>query len=90
MVQLSHLYMTTGKIIALTGWIFVDKVMSLLINNASRFVHSSPSKEQASFNFMAAVILKPKKIRSVTASTFLPFYLPCDGTRCNDLRFFNV
>ena len=31
-------YMTTGKIIALTGWIFVGKVMSLLINNTSRFV----------------------------------------------------
>ena len=29
MVQLSHLYMTTGKIIALTMWIFVGKVMSL-------------------------------------------------------------
>ena len=30
MVQLSHLYMTTGKNIALTRWTFVDKVMSLL------------------------------------------------------------
>ena len=30
MVQLSHLYMTTRKIIALTIWTFVDKVMSLL------------------------------------------------------------
>ena len=32
MVQLSHLYMTTGKTIALTGWTFVCKVMSLLFN----------------------------------------------------------
>ena len=31
-VQLSHLYMTTGKTTALTGWTFVDKVMSLLFN----------------------------------------------------------
>ena len=31
-VQLSHLYMTTGKTIALTRWTFVDKVMSLLLN----------------------------------------------------------
>ena len=31
-VQLSHPYMTTGKIIALTRWTFVGKVMSLLIN----------------------------------------------------------
>ena len=32
MVQLSHLYMTTGKTIALTIWIFVSKVISLLFN----------------------------------------------------------
>ena len=32
-VQLSHPYMTTGKTIALTGWTFVGKVMSLLFNN---------------------------------------------------------
>ena len=37
-VQLSHPYMTTGKTIALTTWIFVGKVMSLLFNNLSRFV----------------------------------------------------
>ena len=35
-VQLSHLYMTTGKTIALTRWTFVDKVMSLLLNMLSR------------------------------------------------------
>ena len=38
MVQLSHLYMTTGKTIALTRQTFVDKVMSLLLNMLSRFV----------------------------------------------------
>ena len=38
MVQLSHLYMTTGKTIALTIWTFVDKVMFLLFNMLSRFV----------------------------------------------------
>ena len=37
-VQLSHPYMTTGKIIALTRWIFVGKVMSLLFYMLSRFV----------------------------------------------------
>ena len=31
-VQISHLYMTTGKTIALTRWTFVGKVMSLLFN----------------------------------------------------------
>ena len=37
-VQLSHLYMTTGKTIALTRQIFVDRVMSLLFNMLSRLV----------------------------------------------------
>ena len=37
MVQLSHLYMTTGKTIAWTMWTFVGKVMSLLLNTISRF-----------------------------------------------------
>ena len=37
-VQLSHLYMTTGKTIALIRWTFVDKVMSLLFNMLSRLV----------------------------------------------------
>ena len=37
-VQLSHPYMTTGKTIALTGWTFVGKVMSLLFNMLSRLV----------------------------------------------------
>ena len=37
-VQLSHLYMTTGKSIALPGWTFVGKVMSLLYNMLSRLV----------------------------------------------------
>ena len=37
-VQLSHLYMTTGKTIALTKQTFVDKVMSLLFNTLSKLV----------------------------------------------------
>ena len=38
MVQLSHPYMTTGKIIALTRWTFLGKLMSLLFNMLSRLV----------------------------------------------------
>ena len=38
MVQLSHLYLTTGKTIALIRWTFVSKVMSLLFNTLSRLV----------------------------------------------------
>ena len=37
-VQLSHSHMTTGKTIALTGWTFVGKVLSLLFNMLSRLV----------------------------------------------------
>ena len=48
-VQLSHPYMTIGKTIASTRWTFVGKVMSLLFNMLSR--------EQASFNLMAAVTI---------------------------------
>ena len=38
MVQLSHLYMTIGKSIALTIWTFVSKALSLLSNTLSKFV----------------------------------------------------
>ena len=38
MIQLSQLYMTTGKTIALTMWTFVGKVIYLLFNMLSRFV----------------------------------------------------
>ena len=38
MVQLSHLYMATGKAIALARWTFVGKVTSLLFNTLSRFI----------------------------------------------------
>ena len=57
MVQLSHPYMTTGKTIALIRWTFIGKMMSLLFNMLSRFVIAFSSKEQASFNFMAAVTI---------------------------------
>ena len=53
MVQLLYLYMTTGKILALTRWTFVGKIMPLLFNMLSRFIITS-SKEQASFEFVAA------------------------------------
>ena len=45
-VQLSHLYMTTGKTIALTIWTFVGKVMSLLFNMPSRLVITFLSKSK--------------------------------------------
>ena len=55
MIQLSYPYMTTGKTIVLTRQTFIGKVMSLLFHMLSRLVF--PSKEQASFNFMAPVTI---------------------------------
>ena len=54
-VQLSHPYMTTGKIIALTRWTFVGKVMSLLFNMLSRLVKTflPRSKRQGIINLLA-------------------------------------
>ena len=77
MVQLSHLYKTTGKtFIALIIWTFVGKVMSLLLNIVSRFVIAflprSKSLLISWLQSLSAVILEPKKIKSVTVSTFPP------------------
>ena len=56
MVQLPHLYMTNGKTVALTIYIFVGKVMSVLFHMLSRFVIAFPPRnKQASFKFIAAV-----------------------------------
>jgi len=55
-VQLSHLYMTTGKTIALTRWTFVDKVMSLFFNMMSRLVITFLPRSRC-LNFMAAVTI---------------------------------
>ena len=45
-VQLSDLYLTTGKAVALTRWTFVGKVMSLLFNMLSRLVIAFPSRSK--------------------------------------------
>ena len=56
-VQLSQLYMTSGKAITLTIWTFVSKVMSLLFNMPSRFVTAFLQRSKRLFYFMAAVIV---------------------------------
>ena len=55
-VQLSHLYITTGKTIALTRWTFVSKVMSLLFNMLSRLVITFLPRSK-SLNFMTAITI---------------------------------
>jgi len=129
MVQLYwHPYMTTGKTIALTRRTFVRKLMYLLLNMLSRLVLAFlPRSKHLLILWLqspSAVILKPKKIKSVTVSIVspkeqasfnfvaavaicsdfeaqenkvchcfhcFPIYLPwSDGTGCDDLRFLNV
>ena len=94
MVQLSHLYMTAGKTIALAMWTFVEKVMSLLLNMLSRFVIALLLRSK-SFNFMAAVIvcsdLGVQENKICHCFHFSPFYLLWhDEIQCHDLRFLNV
>ena len=72
-VQLSHLYMTTGKTIDLTRWTFVGKVMSLLLNMLSRLVITFlPRSKHLLILWLqspSSVILEPPKIKSDTVST---------------------
>ena len=79
-VQLSHPYMTTGKTIALTGWTFVGKVISLLFNMVSRLVITFlPRNKHLLISWLqspSAVILEPIKIKSATVSTVFPIYSP--------------
>ena len=93
-VQLSHPYMTTGKIIALTRRTFAGKLMSLLFNMLSRLVITFlPRSKHLFISWLqspSAVILEPRKIKSASFHCF-PIYLPwSDGTRCHDLSFLNV
>ena len=75
-VQLSHPYMTTGKTIALTRRTFVGKVMSLLFNMLSSLVIAFlPRSKCLLISWLqspSAVILEPKKIKSVTVSSVSP------------------
>ena len=72
-VQLSHPYMTTGKIITLTRQAFVGKVISLLFNMLSRLVIIYlPRSKCLLISWLqssSAVILEPPKINSDTVST---------------------
>ena len=77
MVQLSHPHMTIGKITSLTSWTFVNKVMSLLFNRLSRFAIAFLPRSPRSLLILwlqspSAVILEPKKIKSVNVSIVSP------------------
>ena len=71
----SHLYMTTGKTIALTRRTFVSKVMSLLFHMLSRLVITFlPRSKRLLISWLqspSAVILEPPKIKSDTVSPYI-------------------
>ena len=86
MVQLSHLYMTSGRTTALTIWTFVDKMMSLLFNMLSRFVRAFLPRSKH-LNFMAAILIcsdfGAQQTKACHCFHFFPFYLSWnDGTGC--------
>ena len=94
MVQLSHLYMTTGKTIALTIQTSVGKVMSLLFNMLSRLVIAFLPRSKH-LNFMAAVTVHSnfgaQENKICHYLHCFPIYLPWSaGTRCHDLSFLNA
>ena len=93
-VQLSHAYMTAGKIIALTRWTFVGKMMYLLFNMLSRLVITFlPRSKCLLISWLqspSTVILECRKITSGTVSTVSHLLPWSDGTRCHDLSFLNV
>ena len=85
--------MATGKTIALTRQIFVGKVMSLLFIMLSRLVRAFlPRSKRLLISWLqspSAVILEPKKIKSVTVST-VSLSICHDVTGCHDFSFLNA
>ena len=77
MVQLSHPHTTTGKFITLTIRTLVSKVMSLLYNVLFRLIIAFLLRSKCLLiswlQSPSAVILEPKKIKSVTVSFVSPF-----------------
>ena len=93
-VQLSHSYMTTGKIIALTRWTFAIKVMSLFFNMLSRLVRAFLSRSKhLLISWLQSIYsdFGAQKNKGCHCFHCFSIYLPLsDGTRCHDLCFLNV
>ena len=78
MVQLSYLYITTGKTIILTIWTFGSQVISVLFNVLFRFVIAFLLRSKrlliSWLQSPPTVVLEPNKIKSVTVSTLFVCY----------------
>ena len=89
-VQLSLLYVATGKTIALSRWPLVGKVMSLVFNMLSRLVKVFLSRSKhlliSCLQSPSAGILEPKKIKFLTVSIVSPF--SCYGMMGLDAMIF--
>ena len=95
MVQLSHLYMTTGKPVALTLWTFASKVMTLIFKTLSKFVIAFlPRSKCLLILWLQSTVcsdFEAKENKVCHCFHCFPIYLPCcDGTRCHDLCFLNI
>ena len=91
MVQLSHPYMSTGKITYLTRQTFLGTVMALLFNMLSRFVIAFLRRNKC-LNFMPEVTIcsdfGTQKNKVCHCFHGFPIYLPwSDGNGCHDLSF---
>ena len=93
-VQLSHIYMTTGKTTALTRWIFDGKVMSLLLNMLSRLVITFlPRSKRLLISWLQSpsAVIGAQENKVCHCFHCFSIYLPwSDGTLCHDLCFLNV
>ena len=82
-IQFSHLYRTTGKTLALNKQTFEGKVMSLCFNMLSRFVIAFLPRSKhlliPRLWSLSTLILEPKKIKSVIATTF-------SSSICNEVK----
>ena len=80
MVQLSHLYMTSGKTITLSMWTFVSRVMSLLFNMLSRFVIAFLPRNKglliSCLQSSSAVIFEAQENKVCHSFPCFPIYLP--------------
>ena len=94
LVQVSHLYMTSGKSIAWTIRIFVGKMMSLLFNILiSRFVIAFLPKSRHLLISCPTICsdFRAQEYKICHCFHFSPFYSPWrNGTGCHDLHFLNV
>ena len=92
MVQLSKLYMTTGKTIVLTIWTFVGKLMSLLLNMLCRLVVTFlPRSKRLLISWLQSPMCSDFGAQKNKVWHCFPIYFPwSDGTKCHDLSFLNV